>query len=340
MVDARRGCKVKILMVSAPYKPTPPTGYAGIERVVAWYVRELVKQGHDVTTICTPGSDVPGKMIIWEGGEGLPEHAHIREPIFGKWFQEILALADPDQFEIVHDHTHLKYPSIYCYQQGIPFLNTAHLPHPPFTQNVVALSRAHRKVVGPFAKIIHLGVPAEDYPFCDEKDDYALYLGVIAEYKGVHLALKAAKELGIRLILAGPETFFPDYFHKVIEPELDEKRTWVGEVGGDYKLELLGRARFIVLPILWEEPGSTVSFEALACGTPVIGTRRGALKDIITSPRIGTLAETYEGLRRAMEHPPADYEACRKHVLENFDIPSRIDAYEKLYEAVIGGKTW
>jgi len=324
-------------MVSAPYKPTPPSGYAGIERIVFWLVRELVKRGHNVTTICTPGSDVPGKMIIWEGGEGLPEHAHIREPIFGRWFEELLPTLSID---IVHDHTHLKYPSIFCYQQGIPYLNTVHLPNPPFAGNAVALSKAHKKTVSPFAKIIHLGVPADDYPYQAEKDDYGLYLGVMAEYKGVHLALKAARELDINLILAGPNEFFPDYFEKQIKPLLDAKRTWVGEVGGDYKLELLGKARFIVLPILWEEPGSTVSFEALACGTPVIGFNRGALRDIITNPRLGTLAETYRGLVRAMEVPPRYYEACRKHVVENFSIASRIDAYEKLYQAVIDGERW
>lgn len=328
---------MRILMVSAPYKPTPPSGYAGIERIVFWYVRELVRRGHGVATICVPGSTVPGKQIIWEGGEGLPEHAHIREPLFGEWFAGLMERVDP--FDIVHDHTHLKYPSIYCYEQGIPFLNTCHLPNPPFTRNAVALSRAHRKVVSPFAKIIHLGVPADDYPYQAEKDDYVLYLGVMAEYKGVHLALKAAKELDIRLILAGPETFFPDYFHRRIEPELDEKRAWVGEVGGDYKLELLGKARFIVLPILWEEPGSTVSFEALACGTPVIGFNRGALRDII-GPRVGTLAETYRGLVRAMENPPTNYELCRKYVVDNFDIPSRVDTYERLYKEVLNGARW
>lgn len=347
---------MRILMISAPYKPTPPTGYAGIERIVFWYVRELVKRGHEVTTICVPGSTVPGKQIIWEGGEGLPEHAHIREPEFEGWFRHRISgqtradgswehrfmgmnESDVFRFDLVHDHTHLKYPAMYCDALGIPFLNGVHLPNPPFTKNAIALSRAHRKVVCPSAKIIHLGVPADDYPFCGRKEDYALYLGVMAEYKGVHLAIKAAKELDIRLILAGPETFFPGYFHKMIEPELDDKRTWVGEVGGGYKLELLGKARFIVLPIMWEEPGSTVCFEALACGTPVIGFNRGALKDIVT-PRIGTLAETYRGLVKAMERPPINYEACRKYVVENFDIPSRVEAYEQLYEKVLAGETW
>ena len=333
---------MKILMVSAPYKPTPPSGYAGIERIVFWYVRELVKRGHDVTTICVPGSTVPGRRVEWDA-HGLPEHAHIREPVFAKWYYGFMNLSSqighPD-FDIVQDHSHLKLPSIYCYQQGIPYLNTVHLPNPPFAGNAVALSKAHKKTVSPFAKIIHLGVPADDYPLCTMKGDYGLYLGVMAEYKGVHLALKAARELDINLILAGPNEFFPDYFEKQIKPLLDAKRTWVGEVGGDYKLELLGKARFIVLPILWEEPGSTVSFEALACGTPVIGFNRGALRDIITNPRLGTLAETYRGLVRAMEVPPRYYEACRKHVVENFSIASRIDAYEKLYQAVIDGERW
>lgn len=329
---------MKILMISAPYKPTPPWGYAGIERVVFWYVRELVKRGHDVTTICTPGSTVPGKRIIWDPGD-LPSAAHIREPAFGEFFRQ-WAHVSWGMFEIVHDHSHLKYPAIHCDEIGVPFLNTVHLPNPLFKKNAVALSRAHKKEVSPMAEVINLGVPVEDYPFREEKGDYALYLGYIAPHKGVSLALRAARSLDIPLILAGPTEHFPDYFEKEIRPLLDGKRRFIGEVGGKRKLDLLSGARFVVMPILWEEPGSTVCFEALACGTPVIGFRRGALRDIIADAEVGHLAGNYEALVLAMKYPPMDYAACRAHVKDHFSIPSRIDLYEALYRRVLDGETW
>lgn len=336
---------MKILMISAPYKPTPPWGYAGIERVVFWYVRELLERGHDVTTICTPGSTVPGKKIIWDPCD-LPEAAHIREPVMGEWFQELIGTWD-DLWDVVHDHSHLKYPAIYCDEIGFPFLNTVHLPNPLFKKNAVALSQAHKEEVSPTAEVINLGVPVEDYPFRAQKSDYALYLGYIAPHKGVSLALRAARALDIPLILAGPTEHFPDYFKKEIGPLLDEKRRFIGEVGGSRKLDLLRGARFVVMPILWEEPGSTVCFEALACGTPVVGFERGALKDIVTRDAAGRLVNDYQGLVNAMKEY---YElmrfgffysrGSRYHVEQHFSIPSRIDLYEALYRRVLDGEIW
>jgi len=125
----------------------------------------------------------------------------------------------------------------------------------------------------------------------------------------------------------------------MIQPRLDENISWVGEVGGETKLSLLNRAKFIVCPVQWEEPGSTVAFEALASGTPVIAFARGAFKDIITDERIGTLVTTYEGLVEAMRNPPKDYEACREHAAK-FDIPSRVEKYLELYQRVIAGEKW
>ena len=64
-----------------------------------------------------------------------------------------------------------------------------------------------------------------------------------------------------------------------------ERIRWVGTVGGAAKDELVGRARAVLMPISWEEPGATAAIEALACGTPVIATRRGALPEIIEHGR-------------------------------------------------------
>ena len=64
------------------------------------------------------------------------------------------------------------------------------------------------------------------------------------------------------------------YLDAVRPFEDGERIRWVGTVGGAEKDELVGRARAVLMPISWEEPGATAAIEALACGTPVIATRR------------------------------------------------------------------
>lgn len=55
---------------------------------------------------------------------------------------------------------------------------------------------------------------------------------------------------------------------------------YVGEVGHDEKFELLGGATALLNPLQWEEP-LTMMIEALAVGTPVVVTPRGAAPEIV-----------------------------------------------------------
>jgi len=57
--------------------------------------------------------------------------------------------------------------------------------------------------------------------------------------------------------------------------------TWLGEVGGQQKLDLLMRARCLIFPIQWDEPFGLVLIEAMSCGTPVVALRRGSVPELV-----------------------------------------------------------
>jgi glycosyltransferase involved in cell wall biosynthesis len=117
-------------------------------------------------------------------------------------------------------------------------------------------------------------------PTLHKKHRFAAALGRICPEKGFHLALTAARKAGMPLILAGQLFRYPAheaYFEKEILPRLDKERRFIGRVGSVAKRWLLSSAQCLLVPSLVSETSSLVSMEALACGTPVVAFRAGAL---------------------------------------------------------------
>ena len=91
-------------------------------------------------------------------------------------------------------------------------------------------------------------------------------------------------ELGLPLKLAGKnrEPKERQYFAEFVEPHLGHGGIeYLGEVTHGEKVELLQDARATLFPIEWEEPFGLVMIESMACGTPVIATRHGAVPEVI-----------------------------------------------------------
>ena len=75
----------------------------------------------------------------------------------------------------------------------------------------------------------------------------------------------------------------------------------MGEVTHGEKVELLQNARATLFPIEWEEPFGLVMIESMACGTPVIATRWGAVPEVIEDGRSGIIVDDYRDMAAAIE---------------------------------------
>jgi glycosyltransferase involved in cell wall biosynthesis len=206
---------------------------------------------------------------------------------------------------------------------------------------------------------VHLGVDLAAHRFRADKGEDFLVFGRVTPFKGQDVAARICKELGVPLVMAGPVAGVPtprELFGALEDPasplhgygdvrhyldavrpfEDGERIRWVGTVGGAGKDELVGRARAVLMPISWEEPGATAALEALARGTPVIATRRGALPEIIEHGRNGFLADDESQfaqlMLRAGEIDPA---ACRRSVEERFSAGVMAEGYLRLYREVL-----
>ena len=115
--------------------------------------------------------------------------------------------------------------------------------------------------------------------------------------------------------------------------------TFLGEIGDAGKDDLIGHARALLMPIDWPEPFGLVMVEALACGTPVIAWRHGAVPEILDD---GVTGFVVEGMRQAIEAAEnigtISRQRCRETFEQRFSARVMARAYLDVYRELIGAE--
>src|SRR5881409_2518219 len=300
-------------VVVASHQPLPAKGYGGPQRVVLALVRGLAALGHRVTLLAPPSTRVPEATVV------VVPPRKLAEPT-------TLAAFVPRDAEIVHAHFPLR-----AAPGPVPFVQTIHRnlkPGTPPYPNSIFLSRDHARRHQSDV-FVYNGLDPSDYVFRRfprRASQYDLFLGALHSTKGYHWAVEAAKRTGHRLIVAGGW-----------RPSFTGSIKFVGEVDGATKAALLARARCLWNPAAWDEPFGLVTIEALLSGTPVLGTRRGALPELIT-PDAGALCDTMDEMATAAEtihtRSPA---SCRALAERHFTHLTMAEGYLREYRRVLEG---
>jgi glycosyltransferase involved in cell wall biosynthesis len=342
---------MRVGLICPVWFPVPPEAYGGTERVVALLAEGLVDAGHDVTLFASGDSQTRARL------EAVFQTAPSEWIGHTYWEMQhvVNAIRKGGEFDVMHDHTGL----LGLLLGGLLDTPFCHTVHGPLTGSP---GRLYEDVVSlaPNVKLISISLnqrkPKEQlpwiancpnaldlsvYPFRRKAGgDYFLFLGRMSPDKGAHRALAVALETGIPLKIAAKcrEPLEIRYFDEFIRPHLGESIEYVGEVGHADKVELLMGARALINPIDWEEPFGLVVIEAMACGTPVLATRRGAFPEIVDHGRTGILVDNY----RDMEDPAVleqvdalDPAELRREVEERFSPEHMVADYVAAYEATI-----
>lgn len=306
---------MRIALLAPLWKPVPPPKYGGTELVVANLAEELHRLGADVTVFCCGGSTVKVKRV-----------EVIRKPMYDlvggfhfSWISpyEFLAFdalfARLKYFDIVHNHMGI-HPLVFAPLLGIPMLTTLDSSLPPdfpylverFKRHAfISVSDAQRKNAPDlhYVETIHHGIDLSKYkPHFNKEKEYFLFMGTLSANKGIHLAVRAAHELGERLIIAG-EIRDEDrqFLDKQVVSLVDGKKIrFVGEVGHAEKVKLYAHAKALLFPTQWNEAFGLVMIEALACGTPVIGYDNGSVPEIIEDGKTGFVVHTFSQFKKRM----------------------------------------
>jgi len=342
---------MRIAQVAPLFESVPPKYYGGTERVVSYLTEELVCQGHEVTLFAS-GDSVTKAHLVAACRRSLRLDKHCIDQLSHQVLMLEHVFQRAAEFDIVHFHVdYLHFP--FSRREQLTHVTTLHgrldipdlvpLYHEFRDMPVVSISNFQRKPL-PWANwqaTVYHGVPADMYSYRDEPGTYLAFLGRISPEKRVDRAIEIAKQVQIPLkIAAKVDPVDKEYFEGMIEPLLhDSLVEFVGEIGEGEKDEFLGHAYSLLFPIDWPEPFGLAMIEAMACGTPVIAYRSGAVPEVMEEGRTGfivkELADAVEAVRRV---PELSRKRCREVFEQRFTAERMAHDYVQVYQRLIKSK--
>jgi len=208
--------------------------------------------------------------------------------------------------------------------------------------HLVSVSNAQRKPLmkANYAATIYHGVDIKKFAHSEKGGDYFVCAGRIVPWKGFHIAVRIAKQLGKKLKIAGMiPTEDQTYWKSEIKPYLSKNITYEGMLNQAEMVKLYQHAKALLFPMLWHESFGLVMTEAMACGTPVVAFNKGAVPEVVKHDKTGFVVNNQTEMIRAIKKiDQIKREDCRKWVEDNFSLEAMIDNYEKVYEKIISKK--
>jgi glycosyltransferase involved in cell wall biosynthesis len=340
----------RVALVVPPLLRVPPLRYAGTERVVATLGQELHRRGHQVTLIGPGDADVPYRIIptvpeaLWPAGfRGDPA------PFF-RHTVEVVA-AHRNEFDVVHSHLE-EWLLPLAGEVGVPIVTTFHgrLDLDPVERGLrdhpraplIAISSSQRRWYpeARWVATVPHGLPFPDRPVHEAPDGHLALVGRATHEKGIAEAIAVARTTGRPLTIAA-KAYAPEevaFVDEVIKPAVKDRiATFLGEVTGDERDELLACSSATLMLGAWPEPFGLVAIESMALGTPVIARRAGALPEIVEHGVDGFLVDDVAEAIFALDRLPSlDRRAIARRARSRFSTARMADRYADAYARAVG----
>jgi glycosyltransferase involved in cell wall biosynthesis len=336
---------LRIAQVAPLFESVPPKLYGGTERVVSYLTEDLVRQGHSVTLFASGDSITAAELVsVCDRAlrldpaqpDAFALHALMLERVFRR----------AGSFDVIHFHTDGLHLPLARRCMGLCCVTTLHgrldIPglaalYQEFSeQPLISVSDAQRRPLprANWAATIHHGVPPGLHAPTEVPGRYLAFLGRIAREKGIERAIAIARRTDIPLKIAAKiDPADRGYFEARIAPLIDGSLVeFVGEISEREKTRFLGDALALLFPIDWPEPFGLTMIEAMACGTPVIAFRCGAVPEVIDEGITGFIVDDLDKAVKCVERTSSlSRKRCRERFEQRFQVARMSRDYCSVY---------
>ncbi len=338
------GAPLRIGILAPPWIPVPPERYGGVEWIVSILAETLTSLGHDVTLFASGDSATQARLVSAYptaptelAGRTEPELLHV-----------LTALVAAEGLDIVNDHSGMLAPALAA-SCPVPLVHTVHRPLDAAYGEIYRMIARLTPQVGLISLSASQRSGAPDLPWIGNcanaidldaypagrlrRDDFLFFVGRLSEDRGAAEAIDVAEALGAPLVIAGSiDRSDPAYFEERVAPRLSKTIRYAGEVTHAEKIDLLGRARCSIFPLTFPEPFGFLILESLACGTPVVALRSGAVAELIVDGEVGFICEDVADMPAAVEAcSTIDGAACRAYVIDRYSEVRMAREYLAIY---------
>jgi glycosyltransferase involved in cell wall biosynthesis len=359
-----------IAILASPIISVPPKDYGPIELFIGQLAEGLIKRGIEVTLFALGDSRTSANLESvysnppWPTkedfsldkktlGEGDTFFSMIEEEIINFTNQATFSFARAKDIGVDLIHCNRRMEAFYQRFQDTPTLLTLHGTSTERkrlffeSQNLlkdtplVTISHNQRRLLPNLNHIatIYHGIKLNRYKFQNEPTDYLVFLGRMDWPKGCNIAIDVSTRVGLPLKVMGPMIGIDEesYFRREIEHRIDGNRIqYLGMVSHEEKVAILKDAKALLFPILHNEAFGIVMIEALACGTPVIGFRKGSVPEVIEDGINGFVVDSRDDMVRAVHDVDRiDRKKCRSSVEKRFTADIMVDEYIKVYNRLL-----
>jgi glycosyltransferase involved in cell wall biosynthesis len=340
---------LRIALLSTPFLPVPPPGYAGTERVVAAIAQGLHERGHVVTLFAPGDSEVPYELVptvsrsLWRNGHRGDASSYIEASVGLAWEHAA-------RFDLIHSHVdtsgftmarHCGTPVVTTLHRRLDTTGAADMIDAFPDVALVAISDSQRRwnPNANWVATIHHGLDFSATPRSTTTGDYLLLVGRLAREKGIEEAIALAERTERRLVIAAKvyDTREQRLFDAIVRPHIKTGVIdWRGEVEPAQRDELMAGALATLMLGAWPEPFGLVAIESMATGTPVIARRAGANTETVQHGMSGFLVDDIEEAVLAVNRVgELDRAQVATYARENFSAERMVTQYEQAYMQVL-----
>ena len=342
---------MKVLVIAPPLIPIPPLLYGGVERIVYNLCYGLYSKGYEINLLAAKNS------LSYRGTTNNYKIYRYGKNLFGRMFNwvefQYQSLKLINNVDVIHSF--VEWPELHFYlnQSKRPIIYNHQ--NPCYVDTFQRILRKNKEfgylqcISNDQMKDIHINNFEKAFvtyncvdtnlfkPQLKKKDDFVMYLGRLNYNKGIDIAVRLAIDSKIPLLIAGPlrenEVGAKILFEEKVKPYLNTQIKYIGEINDQQKIKLLSRSRALIVPNRWKEPFGIMNIEALACGTPIIATNKGSLKEIVKHTDTGYLCNNYNDLIEAMKNIDSlSNSNCRIDACNRFSTEKYISETEEIYK--------